>query len=597
MGSTFFRRWIGGFLAVCLTLTGMPALCVSGAEPAVSAQSCILMEAVTGEILYEKQAQEQRPMASTTKIMTTLLCLESGDLDTEFPVDTDAIHVEGSSMGLVEGDIVTKRALCYGMLLPSGNDAAGAAAVKLAGNYAAFSEQMNQKAAELGMTQTHFVTPSGLHDDQHYSTAYDMALLTAAAMQNETFREICRQPSAKVCFGNSPYERWLTNSNKLLTMDETVVGVKTGFTDEAGRCLVSACVRNGIMLICVTLNDRDDWQDHERLYDYGFGQLTPTEVSFPTDWSIAVAGGTAQQVTLIPEGTIVAGTRDGKAPALEFQLETAPFLYAPVTAGQDAGTWKALCGGRVAAQGRLCAGESAVYQKKSAAPQQQSRQGGIVDVAALLAAGHLDLTEIHQRHVVFCRAEKGTGPEFFPHGLLVQGPDVVPELGVGGLGGCRFRLHIHGAEILGQNGQRPGKGLAVDGNVDRVPACRSVVGGGDVGAPAAAQPDALNAAQVGLHGGSGLAGQAGDGKRRYTALLQPLGGKGDFRAGLQGEPEGVAVPARGLGRVLHAQVLADGTGGSALKLGSKIVLRQPPDRQLCLVIPVGREEKVLVLRG
>lgn len=123
MGSTFFRRWIGGFLAVCLTLTGMPALCVSGAEPAVSAQSCILMEAVTGEILYEKQAQEQRPMASTTKIMTTLLCLESGDLDTEFPVDTDAIHVEGSSMGLVEGDIVTKRALCYGMLLPSGNDA------------------------------------------------------------------------------------------------------------------------------------------------------------------------------------------------------------------------------------------------------------------------------------------------------------------------------------------------------------------------------------------------------------------------------------------------------------------------------------------
>lgn len=111
--------------------------------------------------------------------------------------------------------------------------------MKLAGNYAAFAEQMNQKAAELGMTQTHFVTPSGLHDDQHYSTAYDMALLTAAAMQNETFREICRQPSAKVCFGNSPYERWLTNSNKLLTMDETVVGVKTGFTDEAGRCLVS----------------------------------------------------------------------------------------------------------------------------------------------------------------------------------------------------------------------------------------------------------------------------------------------------------------------------------------------------------------------
>lgn len=118
------------------------------------------------------------------------------------------------------------------------------------------------------------------------------------------------------------------------------------------------------MLICVTLNDRDDWQDHERLYDYGFGQLTPAEVSFPTDWSIAVAGGTAQQVTLIPEGTIVAGTRDGKAPALEFQLETAPFLYAPVTAGQDAGTWKALCGGELRRRAGF-APEKALYIRKN----------------------------------------------------------------------------------------------------------------------------------------------------------------------------------------------------------------------------------------
>ena len=250
MGSTFFRRWIGGFLAVCLTLTGMPALCVSGAEPAVSAQSCILMEAVTGEILYEKQAQEQRPMASTTKIMTTLLCLESGDLDTEFPVDTDAIHVEGSSMGLVEGDIVTKRALCYGMLLPSGNDAAGAAAVKLAGNYAAFAEQMNQKAAELGMTQTHFVTPSGLHDDQHYSTAYDMALLAAEAMQNEEFAAAVGQTTLSVPFISPEKTVRYENHNRLLKLYPDCTGIKTGFTKKAGRCLVSSAERDGARLIC-----------------------------------------------------------------------------------------------------------------------------------------------------------------------------------------------------------------------------------------------------------------------------------------------------------------------------------------------------------
>ena len=311
-------------------------------------------------------------MASTTKIMTTLLCLESGDLDTPFPVDNDAIHVEGSSMGLVDGDIVTKRALCYGMLLPSGNDAAGATAVKLAGSYAAFAEQMNRKAQELGMTQSHFVTPSGLHDAEHYSTAHDMALLTAAALQNETFREICGQASAKVCFGNPPYERWLTNSNKLLTMDETVIGVKTGFTDEAGRCLVSASVRNGITLICVTLNDRNDWQDHEVLYDYGFGQLSPQEVTFPADWMLPVTGGTTGTAAVAPAETLTVGVKDGNMPAWSYQLNTPPFLYAPLTAGQEAGTWKLLLDGRVAAQGRLLVQSAVTYQEKTTEPEPQS---------------------------------------------------------------------------------------------------------------------------------------------------------------------------------------------------------------------------------
>lgn len=372
----WMKKWMGTILAVCLTVSGCPKLSVA-AEISVSAQSCILIEAVTGEILYETQAYEQRPMASTTKIMSALLCIESGDLDTEFVVDSDAIHVEGSSMGLVEGDIVTKRALCYGMLLPSGNDAAGAAAVKIAGSYGAFANLMNTKAQALGMTQTHFVTPSGLHDDDHYTTAYDMAILTAAALQNEIFREICGQPQAQVCFGNPPYERWLTNSNKLLTMDETVIGVKTGFTDEAGRCLVSACQRNGITLICVTLNDKNDWQDHLTLYDYGFSQMQPTEVTMPQDWQMSVTGGEKQTVSVRAEETITVGTRDGDIPVLEYRLETEPFLYAPVTAGQRVGSWTALLNGREVANGLLCASQDVTYrvtapknEEKLSLPQQ-----------------------------------------------------------------------------------------------------------------------------------------------------------------------------------------------------------------------------------
>lgn len=360
MKKNWWKKTMASWLAICLLwqMVGMDALRVRAAV-SVSAKACILMEAVTGEVLFEQNARERLPMASTTKIMSTLLCLESGDLDRTFVVDSDAIHVEGSSMGLVEGDIVTKRALCYGMLLPSGNDAAGAAAVEIAGSYAAFADQMNEKAAALGMQDTHFVTPSGLHDPEHYSTAYDMALLTAAAMQNETFRTICRQSTAQVEFGNPPYLRWLQNSNKLLTMDDTIVGVKTGFTDEAGRCLVSACVRNGVMLLCVTLNDKNDWQDHLALYAYGFDQVTPTDISFPTNWQQTVVGGVTETVPVHAETTLCVGTTGTKLPDFTYVLEMQPFLYAPVAAKQRVGTWKALLNGRVAAQGDLYTSEAA----------------------------------------------------------------------------------------------------------------------------------------------------------------------------------------------------------------------------------------------
>lgn len=304
----------------------------------LSAKAAILIDAQTGTVIAEKNERQRLPMASTTKIMSALLLLESGDLDTQFKVDNNAIMVEGSSMGLCDDDIVTKRALCYGMLLPSGNDAANQTAVMLAGSTEKFAEMMNDRAKKIGLKDTNFVTPSGLHDENHYSTAYDMAVLTREALKNEDFREICGTKRAKLKFGNPPYERWLVNTNKLLTMYDGCIGVKTGFTDEAGRCLVSAAEKNGVTLICVTLNASDDWNDHKKMYDYGFSVSESREVSFDcSGLKVNVAGGTAKELPVelenIPSYTVV----NGIEPKITSEIMMTNFVYAPAEKGKIVG--------------------------------------------------------------------------------------------------------------------------------------------------------------------------------------------------------------------------------------------------------------------
>lgn len=324
------KKWLSLMLAAlcCLHLC-CPA--VHAADPlGISAQAYVLMEADTGKVLLSKNGDEKRPIASTTKIMTTLLCLESGGLDDWFVVDPEAIRVEGSSMGLQEGDVVTKRMLCYGMLLPSGNDAANATAVRLAGSIPEFAKLMNARAARIGMTHTCFVTPSGLDAEGHGASARDMGLLARTAMQNPDFRAICSQSRAEVCFGNPPYNRWLKNTNKLLTMYEGVVGVKTGFTDAAGRCLVSFCERDGVSLLCVTLHAKDDWNDHMKLYDYGFAHVVSQPVEPPDTLSVNVVGGTADAVALRTRDPLSVGTDNGDLRQLTVQVQVEPFLYAPV---------------------------------------------------------------------------------------------------------------------------------------------------------------------------------------------------------------------------------------------------------------------------
>ena len=337
----------------------------------LSAKAAILIDAQSGTVIASKNENQLLPMASTTKIMTTLLLLESGDLDSEFKVDNNAIQVEGSSMGLCEDDIVTKRALCYGMMLPSGNDAANQTAVLLAGSAEKFAEMMNKRAEQIGLKNTNFVTPSGLHDPNHYSTAYDMAMLAREALKNETFREICGTQKAKLEFGNPPYERWLVNTNKLLYMYDGCIGVKTGFTDEAGRCLVSAAEKNGVTLICVTLNAPDDWNDHKKMYDYGFSVTESKTIDYDySDLYVDVAGGDAKCVSVIPDTiptyTVVNGNE------LEITAETVKsnFVYAPVSEGQKVGVINFYCDNTLLCTTDLVAQnscEAVIYENKPSA--------------------------------------------------------------------------------------------------------------------------------------------------------------------------------------------------------------------------------------
>ncbi len=324
-------------IAVAVILMNCPvvkAVSVKG----ISAKAYVLIEEKSGEIILSKNEHMILPMASTTKIMTTLLLIESGNLDEEFQVDDNAIMVEGSSMGLQKGDVVTKRALCYGMMLPSGNDAANQTAFTLAGDSTSFSEIMNKRAAQIGLSNTNFVTPSGLHDDKHYSTAYDMAMLTREALKNDIFREICGTDSIKLSFGNPPYERWLTNTNKLLKQYEYCCGVKTGFTDEAGRCLVSTAQKDGVSLICVTLNAPSDWNDHKSLYDYGFSVTNQVEIDYDlSDLSVNVAGGNVTNIAVVPSEIPVYTQINKKKLNLTPRVNIKKFIYAPVESNQYVG--------------------------------------------------------------------------------------------------------------------------------------------------------------------------------------------------------------------------------------------------------------------
>lgn len=305
--------------------------------PSVSAKGAAVVELVSGRLLYGRDENRRLPMASTTKIMTGLLACESGQLDRVFTVPADAIRVEGSSMGLVAGEKITLRDLVYGLMLESGNDAANTIAACLAGSVGAFVEKMNDKARSLGLANTHFVTPSGLDADGHYTTALDLARLAAAAMQNADFEAAVSSWKKKVSYEGAPGGRTLTNHNRLLQTYVGAIGVKTGFTKKCGRCLVSCAVREGVCVVAVTLSDPRDWDDHAKLLDYGFSVLRQTVLTPPALPRENVVGGLADTVPVALAAAPGASLREGEQSGLQAEIDLPKFTYAPVAKGQKLG--------------------------------------------------------------------------------------------------------------------------------------------------------------------------------------------------------------------------------------------------------------------
>ena len=298
--------------------------------PDISAKSAVVICADTGEVVFEKDAYQKMPMASTTKIMTSVLALEFGADEHFLTVTDEMVSVEGSSIGLLPDDKISLKTLVKGMLLESGNDAANSVAHIIGGSTPEFVAIMNSKAKEIGMNSTSFETPSGLDGENHYSTAFDMALLGAYAIKNPEFKQICSSKEQVVFYGNDPCRRVFTNNNKLLDTYDGIFGIKTGFTKKSGRCLVSAVERDNKTLIAVTLNAPDDWNDHKKMYDYSFENVHVIDLSCDLqDLSVKIIGGTEDVVSLYPSSNPII-TSINEDFDYESKIFIKQFEYAPV---------------------------------------------------------------------------------------------------------------------------------------------------------------------------------------------------------------------------------------------------------------------------
>lgn len=316
---------------------------------AASAHSACMLDISTNQIMYEKNAREKMSMASTTKIMTALLAVESGRLDELVTVPPEAPYVEGSSLYLKAGEQIYLSELTAGMMLNSGNDAAYTIAVFLGGSIEEFARQMTEKAREIGAADTTFKNPHGLSEQGHETTAYDLALISSHAMKNETFRDIVSRKSQKSSIYPDARDLYFQNHNKLLSMYEFAIGVKTGFTKEAGRCLVGAAEKEGLSVVTVTLGAPDDWNDHIRMFQYAFEHyerrcLVPGGNFFKT---VAVQNGELARLRLFTQEDLYYTVKKGEDSPISVAYHVPESIEAPVRIGDPIGSIDVLWGEQV----------------------------------------------------------------------------------------------------------------------------------------------------------------------------------------------------------------------------------------------------------
>lgn len=308
--------------------------CIGVKAAASSTFSYVVIEQSTGRVLDEYNKDVPLPIASTTKIVTALVVLEHANVDEEVVIPREAQGVEGSSIYLKAGDVYTVKDLLYGLMLRSGNDAAVALAIHVSGSIESFSNLMNEKALSIGALNTRFTNPHGLHDDKHYSSAYDMAIITANAYNNPTFCEIASS-KRYLLKGNYIY-----NKNKLLTIYEGADGVKTGYTTKSGRCLVSSSMRNGMRVICVVLNCYDMWDKSMELMNKAHQNFLMTNVASVEDTvDISVYKGVQSTVSGGLKNDLYYPLRKDEEDEISYKCEVYD-LVAPVYTGTIGGNLK-----------------------------------------------------------------------------------------------------------------------------------------------------------------------------------------------------------------------------------------------------------------
>jgi serine-type D-Ala-D-Ala carboxypeptidase (penicillin-binding protein 5/6) len=350
------RTFIVFNIILACIMTCLPCAEALG-TPDTSAQAVILIEARGGTVLYEKNADNPMLIASTTKILTALIVLTHCDVNENVVIKRDFSPVEGSSMYLKPGEKLTVRDLLYGLLLASGNDAAAALALHVSGSLEAFALLMNEQAKELGCQHSHFVNPHGLDQEGHYSSARDLSLIASAAMKNKTFCEIVSTKHIAVA------GRSFKNHNKLLWNCPGTIGIKTGFTESAGRSLVSCAERGGMRLICVTLSAPNDWNDHTNLYSWAFNEFGCYYVSV-NDCQygrILVISGSKSNVSVHPaENFVYVYPHSGKT---ELKQDIKKFVYAPVLKNEKTGMLTIINNGKIIKEIPLISGEAVRLDK------------------------------------------------------------------------------------------------------------------------------------------------------------------------------------------------------------------------------------------